>query len=192
MHQTKITPGSESSKTCDMADANGNERSVSLGDVVAYGLRLATLLQLCAEMGPSTKAPLQHIISEVNETTSALTQLEGTIRSDKEDAQKQGRLATYKPEGMAEVERLATQCLWIFRLILGLLERASQSKSRSTKLEGNPQALNTQLDPESLKLVSFFLRGLDDDSTDWLDSSVAMSSHTGSDRGFSCICNLQA
>jgi len=119
-------------------------------------------------MGPSTKAPLQHIISEVNETTSALTQLEGTIRSDKEDAQKQGRLAAYKPEGMAEVERLATQCLWVFRLILGLLERASQSKSRSTKLEGNPQALNTQLDPESLKLVSFFLRGLDDDSIDWL------------------------
>jgi len=35
MHQTKITPDSESSKTCDMADANGNERSVSLGDVVA-------------------------------------------------------------------------------------------------------------------------------------------------------------
>jgi hypothetical protein len=152
-----------------MADVARNGRS--LADVVAYGVRLATTLHIHMEISQSARKILQDVVLEISATVTSLKQLDDTLSTDKEAAKRQGLAPAYKPDGATEVETLAVQCERVYRIIVGLLHKASELRGNSSHPDGDGQPLNLQVDPGSLKPLTILMRGMMY-STEWLEPRI--------------------
>lgn len=93
----------------------------SIAEVVGFGTHLATTLQTYANAFSETSSYLQDIVSSINSTASALSQLQKIIDADTAVEHHQSPEKVLKDEGCEHIMVLAAQCRKIYRLICEII-----------------------------------------------------------------------
>lgn len=111
-----------------MAEAPRASRSIA--STVAYGLQLATTLQIYAEGLSGAEEKLCELAVEINTTAAALKQLQDVVDADNARSTLFGQTKVFKDEGLEEIETVAVQCGKIYTTIVILVTKAGTSASK--------------------------------------------------------------
>jgi hypothetical protein len=125
-------PSSIRSSTA-MAEALGVSGSIS--DIVGFGLQLAVTLQTYVEAVTDADGQLCEIAVDVNSTASTLKRLQGLIDADEAAGEGDAALKIFKEDGVKDIETLAVQCKAIYRLIIALVNKATQKDGKAKPTE---------------------------------------------------------
>jgi hypothetical protein len=136
------------------------EAAGSIVGIVAFGMQLATTLQTYIELTADTKEHLHDLVFDVNATASALRQLQDIIDSDKASTQDNNLSPIFKDAGLKEIEGLAIKCERVYKTIIILVQKASNSEHKAG-VSGETKDTNRHemaINPSSLKSSSLIRR----------------------------------
>jgi hypothetical protein len=131
-----------------MADPLGAASSIV--GIVGFGLQLATTLQTFMELTAEAQEALHDIVFDVNATASALKQLQDIISADKATAEQHDKPPVFKDAGLREIQALAIKCEKIYKTIIVLIHKASDSDKAKRKDDGGGGG-ELAIDPTALK-----------------------------------------
>ncbi|KAK4165555.1 hypothetical protein QBC43DRAFT_208366, partial [Cladorrhinum sp. PSN259] len=121
-------------------------------------LGLSSTLETYVQLTSDARETFQGLVSEMNGTASALTELWRIIVSDEIAAKEQERARGLTQAGLDEVSRLDAKCRKIYGIIIALIQKAAHTGP-------NPYEPPTTIDPRTVLRSVTSLRRLD---WDWL------------------------
>ena len=105
------------------------EASRVASSIAAYGLQLATTLQVYAEGLAEAKEKLSDLALDISTTAGALIQLQDAINADQARSASHNGTKVFKDEGVKEIENVAAQCAKIYATIVIVVIKAGTPKS---------------------------------------------------------------
>lgn len=92
---------------------------------VAFGQQLANLLHTWTALSWQAGKNLKDVLYDIEASTSALSQLQVILESDKVSQTK-----VFKPAGLEEIETLTVKCHLIFQAVILLVHKAAERKKQ--------------------------------------------------------------
>ena len=136
-----------------MAANSGN----SIQATVAFGQKLALLLQTCVDLSLAWKVKLKPILADISTTSSVLQELGGLVDMNQLTVSGKPAAEVLTKSGLREIETLAVKCDLLYKIIMLLLQKAAdRDEESSTKDNKEIESLGAKLlndsvpDPSSL------------------------------------------
>ncbi|KAK2597887.1 hypothetical protein N8I77_012642 [Diaporthe amygdali] len=152
----------------------------SVQATVAFGQKLANLLQTLVELNPRRGVDLEEVMHDILGTSGTLRQIQDLMGLDEAMGFGQTPQPTVTSAYLNEIETLAVKCDLIYKTIMLIAQKAvARDKAKKDDAElPNLENLKSELlvspipDPGSIKSIRLFAIVGSDDQERWIDSRI--------------------